>query len=244
MTAMTRDEILAEIRRTASQNGGRPLGRARFLTATGITEYELGKFWARFGDAIREAGLEPNSLNASYDEQFLLESFVDLTLRLGHIPTGAEMRLERSKNPAFPSRNVFARFGTKNQLIGSALEYCRVRSSHSDALPILESAYQPSQAADALPPLSERLTYGFVYLARGHTGEYKIGRTNLVDRRLTELGATSSVEPVLVHEIKTDDPVGVEAYWHSRFIEKRMRGEWFRLTSADVKAFKRWKRIY
>jgi hypothetical protein len=82
------------------------------------------------------------------------------------------------------------------------------------------------------------------HLMRGHPGEYKIGRTNLVDHRLPELGATSAVEPTLLHEIKTDDPVGVEAYWHARFADKRMRGEWFRLNAADVKAFKRWRRIY
>lgn len=79
---------------------------------------------------------------------------------------------------------------------------------------------------------------------RRHPGQYKIGFTNLVDRRVAELGATAAVELVLIHEIKTDDPSGVEAYWHKRFYEQRLRGEWFRLTPADVKAFKRWRRIY
>jgi Meiotically up-regulated gene 113 len=86
--------------------------------------------------------------------------------------------------------------------------------------------------------------YGFVYLLRGHPGECKIGYTRLVDRRVAELGATASVEPKLIHEIKTDDPSGVEAYWHKRFESKRMRGEWFRLSSHDVRAFKRWRRLY
>lgn len=57
-------------------------------------------------------------------------------------------------------------------------------------------------------PDSGVMSYGFVYLARGHRGEYKIGRTNLVDRRIAEVGATSSVELTLIHEIKTDDPAG------------------------------------
>lgn len=71
---------------------------------------------------------------------------------------------------------------------------------------------------------------------RGHPGEYKIGRTNLVDRRMTELGAKAAIEHEVVHLIKTDDPVGVEAYWHARFEKagKRMRGEWFRLQAADA----------
>lgn len=102
----------------------------------------------------------------------------------------------------------------------------------------------PKPIDDRPESVAENAAYGFVYLVRGHRGEYKIGRTNLVDRRLSELGATYPVEQTLVHEIKTDDPVGVERYWHNRLAEKRMRGEWFKLTVADVKAFKRWRRVF
>ena len=49
--------------------------------------------------------------------------------------------------------------------------------------------------------------------------------------------------PDLIHSIKTNDPSGIEAYWHKRFEAKRMQGEWFNLSSADIKAFKRWRRI-
>ena len=46
-----------------------------------------------------------------------------------------------------------------------------------------------------------------------------------------------------VHTIKTGDPFGVENDWHRRFEAKRLKGEWFKLSLAGVRAFKRWTTI-
>jgi hypothetical protein len=54
---MTKHEILSEIRRTAADNGGVPLGIRTFGRQTGIRHTDwFGIHWRSWGDAVREAG--------------------------------------------------------------------------------------------------------------------------------------------------------------------------------------------
>lgn len=239
---MQREEILAEMRRTAEENGGKPLGAGRFERATGIKPYDWQRYWVRFSDIQREAGFEPNTLTKAYEDSYLLERLALLTRELGGYPTKPELQRKVFNDPTFPARGTFERLGRKSEIMRKVIEFCSGREDYEDVLGILQEGGISDEQVMVNAGTKEE--YGFVYLVRGHPGEYKIGRTNLVDRRLSELGATASIEQKLIHEIKTDDPAGVEHYWHRRFQDKRMKGEWFKLSAADVKAFTRWRRIY
>jgi hypothetical protein len=216
----------------------------KFSQVTGFQRSDWERYWPRWGDAVREAGLEPNSLNPGYGDEFLLEQLAALSRMLGKVPTSREINVARREDPSIPHGTTFQRqLGTKAKVVTLLREHALARG-YGDVVEMCLAADVPEadQLSSASP--SAHWGYGFVYLARGHRHEYKIGRTTLVDRRIAQIAVAAPIEYDLVHEIKTDDPVGVERYWHERFAEKRMRGEWFRLSVADVRAFKRWKRIF
>jgi hypothetical protein len=55
--SVTKLYILQEIKRTTKANGGTPLRKLQFESETGIKRYDwFGVYWARWSDAIREAG--------------------------------------------------------------------------------------------------------------------------------------------------------------------------------------------
>lgn len=241
MSANTKQDIIKAIQETAKQNGGVPLGINRFAKETGFSTWEIGKHWARFGDAQQEAGFSPNQKKTAHDEELLLNAFIELTRELGQFPTRGEMRLKRNQQSDFPSDTVyFRRFGGKRSLVEKVLEYAE-KKGYDDVVkicqPIIESSVDEEDT-----DIDSGVDVGEVYLFKSGR-YYKIGKTNDTVRRGAELRIQLPEKMDLIHSIKTDDPSGVEAYWHRRFEAKRMNGEWFDLSAADIKAFKRWRRI-
>lgn len=243
---MTKAHILIEIKRTALANGGVPLGMARFQDETGIRKSEwFGKHWARWSEAVQEAGFTPNSLQAPYDKVKLLEKFAQLCKELKRLPSDADVNYKHHRDRAFPpGKTLRARFGVKAVLIEELTEFCRDRHGFEDVAAMC-SAFSASKPRPFETESPEVVEIGFVYLLKhGSRREYKLGRTNNPLRREGEIGVELPEKIQPIHVIKTDDPAGVEAYWHRRFAEKRKEGEWFALRAEDVRAFKRWKRIY
>lgn len=236
----SKDQILDEIRKCAKENGGRPLGLNLFMQKTGIPHsYWNGAYWARWNDAIREAGLPPNDKQQSiYSDDEILRMMCELTIRLGHIPTVAEMILEKRSNPDFPDKLVVKRrFGNRDDRILRIAEFSskdeRFRFIYELCLPHISGSASPSTEAE-----KSSVSTGYVYLIRSGKN-YKIGRTNDVGRRIYDIRLQLPQKAELIHQIETDDPKGIEAYWHQRFADQRLNGEWFSLTQKDIAAFKR-----
>ncbi len=237
---ISREHILREVQRTAAENGGKPLGRLSFFTETGIKESDWrGKYWARWNEVLRDAGLGPNSLVGAREDEVMLDRLAALAIELGRIPVTSEMRLKKRADPSFPNEKTYTRFGPKAQLLRKlrafALERPPYRAivSQIDALGFGEE----ESVADTGGATVE---IGSVYLLR--SGKfYKIGRSNAAGRREREIALQLPEKASIVHIIRTDDPPGIESYWHRRFAERRKNGEWFELTAADVSAFRRRK---
>jgi hypothetical protein len=230
------EAIIDELERVASELGRTP-GRHAFEAHTGIRESDwLGIHWARWNDVVRAAGLSENAMNGKYDEERLLEQLYEVCQSLGHFPTAPELKIYCRGRPDFASKNTFANaFGSKDQIISRLRDWMVVNRPDDPLIAKFEvaKAREPSE-------VEGQAKYGWVYLLRSGM-HYKIGRSDELERRVKQISIALPEKVEMEHAIETDDPAGIEAYWHKRFADKRMNGEWFKLDKVDVKAFKRRK---
>lgn len=236
---MNKKHIVDEIIRTAKKNNGVPLGKDKFAKETGIKFSDwYGKYWTKWGDAVREAGYEPNKFQAAYNENVIIEHMISLIREIGKFPTSGEIRLKSYNTKSFPSHIVFDRW-KKAEKVDKIINYCKEKAEYQDVIGICRGVLALSKKKEKEVDSKEaKPQFGYVYLMKSGR-HYKIGRSDCVEKRNYEIGIKLPEELKIIHKIKTDDPIGIETYWHERFKDKRKRGEWFELSSTDVKAFRR-----
>lgn len=234
-----RDTIISEIRRLSKESGGKTPSRKHFEQETGIKEHEwLGKLWPRWSDAISEAGLRPNTMQQRLPTDLFLDEYADACLHYGKPPTRAELQIYAQSQPKFSGIKTFFRhFGSKDGLI-KALKNRAIERGENRLIEILQDY---SEVADEQSSADEtKLFEGWVYLLQ--SGEFfKVGRSDNLEKRIKQISVSLPEKVDLIHSIRTDDPPGIEAYWHRRFADVRKNGEWFKLSPAEVKAFKKRK---
>ncbi|RDJ27685.1 GIY-YIG nuclease family protein [Bosea caraganae] len=229
-----RERILAEIRRLAAANEGRVPGRQVFEAETGIRYHEwYGVYWARWGDAVAEAGLAPNVMQKRLNRDAILREVALAVRHFGKMPTLGDIRIFGRSRPGFPAHSTISNAFDKVGLVDALREWVAANAEFADVAGILPSATSAPASRSARRPAD-----GSVYLIQSGA-HYKIGRSDELERRVKEIRIALPDKAVLIHVIATDDPAGIEAYWHRRFADRRANGEWFKLTVPDIAAFKR-----
>ena len=164
----------------------------------------------------------------------MLARFAEATRHFGRIPAQIDLRMYARNHAGFPSHRTFwSHFGSKDGLMEAFSAFVH-RTPGQDDLRILLPATKPERSR-ATPRAD-----GSVYLLKSGA-HYKIGRSDEIEKRVKQITVAMPESVMLVHAIQTDDPPGIEAYWHRRFVDKRANGEWFKLSVDDIRAFKRRK---
>lgn len=235
---MTRTEIVARVQKQAALDNGATPGVRRLATEAGIKQHVWKKFWPKYGDLLTEAGLARNNLEEGWSHAELCSFLIDLARNLSHFPSSGEIRAHKAMHPDFPNHRVFdRRIGRRKELIEAVREHGE-RLAMDDVM---------AMCAEATAGLITKATEdhdqdaeGDVYLLK--SGRYfKIGFSVHAGARERQLQIQLPQPAHLIHIIKTDDPRGIEAYWHQRFASKRRNGEWFELTVDDIRTFKKRK---
>lgn len=117
---MTKEEILAAIRRAAGELGRAP-SRGELRRITGVSHYKVLAEFRTLREAVREAGLEPNKKGEKIATEKLLEDWKRIEKKLGRRPSRAEYVREGN----YSAGAFVARFGAWGRI--------EDRTHHGDA---------------------------------------------------------------------------------------------------------------
>lgn len=164
-----------------------------------------------------------------------MHKLAEVVRKWGAVPTRAELAMLRRSDPSVPNQKALSRhFGGQAGLIAALRSFCLERDGFEGVLAVLP------EASEARKQQASKVPEGWVYLLKSGQ-HYKIGRSDQLEARVKKISIALPEATAMVHAIRTDDPPGIEAYWHRRFADRRANGEWFKLIAADVAAFTRRK---
>lgn len=132
-----RDHIITEIRRVAAELGRTP-GAWAFETHTGIRErHWRGRYWPRWSDALRDAGLEPNLPDRRPDPDALLAGLAAVVRRFRRMPTLDELRIYRQTFPAPTTNALWRAFGPAPAVVERLRAWAEARPDYADVAAML-----------------------------------------------------------------------------------------------------------
>lgn len=174
-----------------------------------------------------------------YDGSFLISPFdVDRVDDIEYLKAFLSKRLR-----AYQALEVFhhlnyrynEQFMTEDDLI-SIIRYCDEKSRYMATRELnrisndIELDKRKNKAYATAKDDDKR---GFVYILFGN-GYYKIGKAKEIDRRVSQISPQLPFEVKLIGFIETDDALALESFYHEKYKDKRVNGEWFMLSDEDV----------
>jgi hypothetical protein len=215
---VTKEEILSEIHRYVAANDGVIPGERTFATATRIKQGAWkGKYWARWTEAIKAAGYDPNTLTQKIPDEDILEKLASFITGLGYFPVRDEINVQARTVAGFPVwQTVKKRYGGMPETATALLEYGRrVGNTALAELCVARLQREALKPAPRVDAKSKALAYsGYVYLKYSPSLRlYKIGKADNPNKRGAGISLLLPEDLVPKHEIKTDYPYILEKYW-------------------------------
>jgi len=140
-------KIVAAIREAANERG-RPPSRAEFLSSSGMTEYQVLKHFPSWREAVRAAGLEPDSTNIYIPPEVLLEDWGDFVRNARRIPTRVQYRKAGTYSPGVFDR----RFGPWSTIPQKFREFAIGKPEWADVVALLP--IESARSSMVVPPIS------------------------------------------------------------------------------------------
>lgn len=240
----TKEEILKEIKKWTKENGDRTPSEKVIREELRIPKWDWINYWTKITDLQREAGLTPQHFDKTkFTKNELCEIFIKTIRELDKWPSRDELDFKRRQNPNFPASSTFYnQLGLTRELAQTILDYVNGKKGFEDINDICNSILK--QNNDRKETTNDnQIERGFVYMGK-RGSHYRVGRSKDLDQRRNDHNINQPEYFEYIHVIETDDMVHIEDYWHKRFESKKLKGEWFKLNSSDIKAFKRWRKIF
>ncbi len=124
--------VLDAIRQVAQTLGHSP-SRAEFKAKSGMTEYHVLQYFPSWREAVRAAGLVPDSTNIKLDDDELLRDWGILVRTHRQIPTRHQYRREGLYSPGVFERH----FGPWSTLPGKFLDFAKGKPEWADVVALL-----------------------------------------------------------------------------------------------------------
>jgi hypothetical protein len=143
-----REALLAAVRHSVEKAGGKRISLCKFMTATGISRHDMGKYFPRWSLILEAAGFSTVSPQKKLASNVLLADWGAVARKLNHLPTCCEYRIEGGYNPITIKRH----FNGWRNVPAAFRAFAAIHPEWSDLIPL----FSPP-AREKSPPPSPRL---------------------------------------------------------------------------------------